>query len=263
MVDELKRRLKLRYGSIAKYGGSCCPSSAPSCGCGASCSTESGLPASTAGYSEKELSGAPPESKMGLGCGNPVQSAALREGEVVLDLGSGGGMDAFLAAKRVGKRGKVIGVDMTEEMVERARATAVKYGYDNVEFRLGDIESLPVEDVSVDVVISNCVINLALDKRRVFGEVYRVLKPGGRMVVSDIVSEGRIPDEVKSDPEAWSSCIAGAVEESEYLDLMKGAGFAEVRVLSESKYAGALPSRPAAKLKSMLVAATKPAVPRT
>ena len=173
---------------------------------------------------------------MGLGCSNPTTIADLKAGEVVLDLGSGAGVDVFLAANKVGSTGRVIGVDMTEEMVDKAKGIARIHGYHNVEFRLGEIEKLPVEDKSVDVIISNCVINLSPDKSKVFHEAYRALKPGGKLTVSDIVSEGALPDEIKNDPEAWAGCIAGALEQQEYLKKIKKAGFGDVQVVSSKEF---------------------------
>lgn len=225
---KIKKVVKERYGKIAKSGESCCPS----CECGPSI-TESGK---KIGYSEKDLENVPEASNMGLGCGNPVALASLKEGETVLDLGAGGGIDAFLAARKVGPKGKVIGVDMTEEMVHRASSTAAKYGYTNVEFRLGEIENLPLEYDSVDVIISNCVINLSPDKERVFREAYRVLKRGGRIMISDLVTDGRLPEEIKKSFDAWAGCIAGALEKNEYLDVIRKAGFKDVRIVSESSY---------------------------
>jgi len=225
---EIKRVVKERYGKIAKSGDSCCPS----CECGPS-------PAKLGkkiGYSEKDLENVPESSNMALGCGNPVALASLKEGETVLDLGSGGGIDAFLAARKVGPKGKVIGVDMTEEMVHKASATAAKYGYTNVEFRLAEIENLPLVDNSVDVVISNCVVNLSPDKEKVFREAYRVLKSGGRIMISDLVTEGRLPEEVRRSFDAWAGCIAGALEKGEYLDGIRKAGFKNIRIVSESTY---------------------------
>ncbi len=225
---EIKEHVKKRYGQIAQTRQSCCPS----CSCGPS-ATDLAL---RIGYSEEEIKNIPENSNMGLGCGNPVALASLKEGETVLDLGSGGGIDVFLAAKRVGTKGKVIGVDMTEGMVHKARAAALKYGYENVEFRLGEIENLPIEDGSVDVVISNCVINLSPDKEKVFREAHRVLRIDGRIMISDIVTEGELPDEVRKSLDAWAGCVAGALEKSQYLDTIRRAGFGDVRIVSESTY---------------------------
>ncbi len=154
----------------------------------------------------------------------------------MLDLGSGGGIDVFLAARKVGGKGKVIGIDMTEEMIQRARATASEGGYENVEFRLGEIENLPVEDNSVDIILSNCVINLAPDKDKVFREAYRVLRPGGRIMISDLVTEGDLPDEIKKSFAAWAGCVAGALEKNQYLDTVRRAGFQRVNIVSETAY---------------------------
>jgi SAM-dependent methyltransferase len=167
---------------------------------------------------------------LSLGCGDPVTLAALLPGQVVLDLGSGGGIDCFLAAERVGAAGRVIGVDMTPQMLERARRNKAKIGADNVEFRLGEIEHLPVADNSVDVVISNCVINLSTDKEQVFREIYRVLKPGGRLAVSDIVTNGDLPEAVKNDLVAWAGCVAGAVDIEVYKQAIEKAGLVDVAV---------------------------------
>jgi arsenite methyltransferase len=226
--EETKKFVKKRYGEMAKAGVSCCPS----CECGPSL-TELGK---RIGYSDEDLRNVPEASNMGLGCGNPVALATLKEGDTVLDLGSGGGIDVFLAAKKVGHTGKVIGVDMTDEMINRAKSTAKKYGYTNVEFRLSEIENLPVEDNSVDVIISNCVINLSTDKEKVFRDAYRVLKPGGKIMISDLVTEEEIPDKIKKSFEAWAGCIAGALEKNEYLDTIRKAGFEKVTIVSESSY---------------------------
>jgi SAM-dependent methyltransferase len=188
------------------------------------------------GYSEEELKQAPEEAFMGLGCGNPAALAELKEGEVVLDLGSGAGIDVFLASKKVGVKGLAIGVDMTKEMVKKARKIAKKYGYKNVEFKLGEIENLPIEDNSVDVAISNCVINLCVNKLKAFKEAYRVLKPGGRLMVSDLVINGELPEEVKGNLDAWADCIAGAMEKNDYLTIIKNAGFKNVTIISEKPY---------------------------
>lgn len=227
-AKEVKEYVKKRYGEIAKG----CQSCSPSCECGTS-TVDVGL---KIGYSEEDLKSVPEAANMGLGCGNPVVLANLKEGETVLDLGSGGGIDVFLAAKGVGQKGKVIGIDMAEEMVERARFTAKKYGYKNVEFRVGEMENLPLMDSSVDVVISNCVINLAPDKDRVFREAHRVLKHGGRIMISDLVTEGELPENVKKSFEAWAACIAGAMEKTSYLETIQKSGFENVRIVSESTY---------------------------
>ncbi|MGA8849596.1 MAG: arsenite methyltransferase [Dehalococcoidia bacterium] len=226
---KIKEAVKGRYARIAKQDQqSCCPS----CACGASPLSQ----AEAIGYSSEDLEHIPEETIMGLGCGNPTAIADLKAGEVILDLGSGAGVDVFLAANKVGPTGKAIGVDMTEEMVDKAKDIAIEHGYHNVEFRLGEIENLPVEDESVDAIISNCVINLSPDKSKVFQEAYRVLKPEGRLTVSDIVSEGALPDEIKDDPDAWAGCIAGALEQKEYLRKIKKAGFEDVQVLSSKEF---------------------------
>lgn len=225
---EVKEYVKKRYGEIAQTGDGCCSS----CSCAPS-ATDVAL---QIGYSEEDLRSVPEAASMGLGCGNPVALASLKDGETVLDLGSGGGIDVFLAAKKVGANGKVIGVDMTKEMILKARATASKYGYKNVEFRLGEIENLPIEDNSVDVVISNCVVNLSPDKEKVFREAYRVLKPNGRIMISDIVTEEELPLEVRKSFKAWAGCVAGALEKNQYLDTIKTTGFKNVKILSESTF---------------------------
>lgn len=181
------------------------------------------------------MSNAPTGSNLGLGCGNPVAIASLKPGETVLDLGSGAGFDTFLASNKVGKTGKVIGVDMTDEMLEKARKNAKKGSYANVEFRKGDIENLPVDDNSVDAIISNCVINLAPDKEKVFKEAYRVLKPGGRLMVSDVVLTKPLQDELKNNEELLSGCVAGAILKEDYLNLLKKAGFTDISIHSIHK----------------------------
>ncbi|MCK5548080.1 MAG: arsenite methyltransferase, partial [Thermoplasmata archaeon] len=188
------------------------------------------------GYSEQELGSIPKGADLGLGCGNPTALASLKAGETVLDLGSGGGFDCFLAARQVGETGKVIGVDMTPEMLEKARLNAKKGGYDNVEFRLGEIENLPAADNSVDVVISNCVINLAPDKGKVFREAFRVLKPGGRLMVSDMVLLKELPDSIKNSIQAYIGCLSGAMMKDDYLEAIKAAGFHEVDVHDEKSF---------------------------
>jgi ubiquinone/menaquinone biosynthesis C-methylase UbiE len=211
------------------------------------------------GYAKSDLERIPKEAIMGLGCGSPTAVANLKKGEVVLDLGSGSGIDVFIAAYKVGPKGRVIGVDMTKEMVSRAARLAKTNGYKNVEFRLGEIEKLPVEDGSVDTIISNCVINLSTDKDKVFREALRVLKPGGRLTLSDIVSEKPVPAELKEDLDAWSSCIAGALEKSDYLGKMTDAGFGKVEVTAENDfYVETEEDRKQHKFLSITVKAHKP-----
>ena len=228
---EIKKIVKEGYARIAKQGTSCCPSG--SC-CGSINSAQD--ISKSVGYSDEEMSGVPEGANLGLGCGNPVAIASLKEGETVLDLGAGAGFDAFLAAQRVGKTGRIIGVDMTPEMIEKARANAKKGNYTNVEFRFGEIEKLPVDNSSVDVIISNCVINLSPDKEQVFNEAFRVLKPGGRLMVSDLVLVKELPDAIKESVEAYVGCLAGAIRKDEYLKLITMAGFQDVEVISESNY---------------------------
>jgi SAM-dependent methyltransferase len=229
--EDIRKEVRERYADAAKTGGSCCGPDASCCGSG-STADEIGK---AIGYSDNELRNVPDGANLGLGCGNPTALASLLEGEAVLDLGSGAGFDAFLAAEKVGPEGKVIGVDMTPEMIERARGNASKGPYGNVEFRQGEIEKLPVEANSVDAVISNCVINLSPDKPKVFGEAFRVLKPGGRLMVSDIVLERELPELIRSSVGAWTGCIAGAALKEEYLGGIRGAGFEEVEVVGESR----------------------------
>ncbi len=223
--NKIKQIVKQHYGKIAG-GGGCC-----SCGC--SNQTDNEKIAKSIGYSDEEIKLAG-VANLGLGCGNPTGMGDIKEGETVLDLGSGAGFDCFLAAKKVGETGKVIGVDMTEEMVERARANAKKQDYNNVEFKLGDIEKLPIEDNSIDVVISNCVVNLAPDKSKVFKEVYRVLKNGGRMYISDIVLLDNLSQEQKENEDLIAGCVGGALLKDDYLKIIKDVGF-EVKILSEDK----------------------------
>jgi len=229
---DIKEIVKERYGKIAGQGASCC-SSSTSCG---------GSPdlvqiiSRDIGYSEEELKTVPEGANLGLGCGNPLALSSLREGETVLDLGSGAGFDCFLAASRVGKSGRVIGVDMTPEMIEKARENARKANYGNVEFRLGEIEKLPVADGSVDLIISNCVINLSPDKGRVFQEAFRVLKPGGRLMISDIVLLRDLPNSIRESVQAYVGCVSGAIKKDEYLRKMESAGFQDIRVMNEMSF---------------------------
>ena len=230
--EEIGKVVRERYGNIAKQGSSCCSPVKSCCG-----STDLVQDISkNIGYSQEELNAVPEGANLGLGCGNPVALASLKKGEVVLDLGSGAGFDCFLAANQVGKTGKVIGVDMTAEMLERARENARRGNFDNVEFRLGEIENLPVGDNQVDIIISNCVINLSPNKERGFNEAFRVLKPGGRLMVSDIVLLKELPEEIKNSVAAYISCIAGATTKKEYLREIQEAGFKETRVQGEAAF---------------------------
>ncbi len=230
--EEIKKVVREGYAKIAKQESSCCVPANSCCG-----STDLAQDISKSiGYTEEELKAVPEGANLGLGCGNPVALASLKEGETVLDLGSGAGFDCFLAADKVGKNGRVIGVDMTPEMVEKARGNARKSNYTNVEFRLGEIENLPVADNSVDIVISNCVINLAPDKRKVFSEAFRVLKPGGRLMISDIVLLKALPDFIKDSIEAYIGCLSGAIMRDEYLEAIKASGFQEVGIVDETSF---------------------------
>jgi arsenite methyltransferase len=231
--DRKKKWVRERYGAIARGSQTTC-CGAPACDC------EAAAASAKIGYSRSELGSVPEGANMGLGCGNPFAIAGIRPGEVVLDLGSGGGFDAFLAAARVGPAGRVIGVDMTPAMIRKARANARRAGHANVEFRRGDIEALPVDDASVDLVISNCVLNLVPDKPRAFREIARVLKPGGRMAVADIVLDKPLPEALKGDPDAYCSCVSGAIGRREYLRGLRQAGLTNVRVVSEADAAGIL-----------------------
>ena len=230
--EEVKKVVREGYAKVAKGSGSCCGPAASSC-CGAPTAKDTSR---RIGYSDDEIAAAPEGANLGLGCGNPIALASLKEGEVVLDLGSGAGFDCFLAAKQVGAKGRVIGVDMTPEMLEKARENARKAGVKNVEFRLGEIENLPVADNSVDAVISNCVINLAPDKTRVFAEAYRALKPGGRLMVSDLVLTAPLPKAVQDSVSAYVGCVAGASLKTDYLRAIEHAGFKNVQVASEQPF---------------------------
>jgi SAM-dependent methyltransferase len=234
--QEIKKAVRERYAGRVTQSTSCCPAPAATSCCGAPTKVEDEI-SKNIGYSDEELSAVPDGANLGLGCGNPTALASLKEGETVLDLGSGAGFDCFLAAKKVGETGKVIGVDMTPEMLDKARRNAAEDGYTNVEFRLGEIENLPTADGSVDVIISNCVINLSPDKPQVFREAFRVLTPGGRMMVSDIVLLTDLPDFVKNSIEAYAGCVAGAMLRDDYVAAIKEAGFAEVEVLEETPFA--------------------------
>jgi arsenite methyltransferase len=221
--EKVTKTVRERYGKIAK---------ADSCGCGCGCGSTQISEA--IGYSKGELGSVPQDANLNLGCGNPVALASLKEGETVIDLGSGGGLDCFLASRKVGVSGKVIGVDMTAEMLDKARTNCKKGNYANVEFRLGEIENLPVADNTADIIISNCVINLSPNKQRVFNEAYRVLKPKGRLMISDMVLLNDLPEKVKNNVLAYIGCIAGAEKKDDYLNKIKQAGFQQVQVVSET-----------------------------
>ena len=227
----IKVLVKESYGKIARIGGSCCPTKSSCCGIAPSEDISKNI-----GYSEDEMNAVPQGANLGLGCGNPIALTSIKEGETVLDLGSGAGFDSFLAASRVGPTGRVIGVDMTSEMINKARENAAKGSYSNVQFRQGELEDLPVEDNSVDVVISNCVINLVPDKKKAFIEAFRVLKPGGRLMVSDLVKRQELPDSIRKSIEGYVGCISGAAMKDAYLDVIRSAGFDEVAVIEESPF---------------------------
>ena len=222
--EEIREAVKEGYTRVVEQSSGCCGSGP----------THPEETARRLGYSDEELRSAPEGSNLGVGCGNPTAIASLRPGEAVLDLGSGAGFDAFLAARAVGPTGRVIGVDMTDAMLEKARENARKGNFTNVEFRKGAIEDLPIEDGSIDVIISNCVINLSPEKDRVFRDAFRVLRPGGRLMISDIVLERPLPPEVANDVDAHLGCVGGASLRGEYLELIKKAGFQEVRIVREA-----------------------------
>jgi ubiquinone/menaquinone biosynthesis C-methylase UbiE len=229
--ERIRKVVRNRYARVAKTSGSCCASTTSCCSAPTSKEVSSAI-----GYSEDEMASVPDGANLGLGCGNPTAMASLREGETVLDLGAGAGFDCFLAANKVGKKGKVIGVDMTPEMIDKARANAKKGKYTNVEFRLGEIENLPAADNSVDVVISNCVINLSPDKKRVFEEAFRVLSPKGRLMISDMVLLKELPESIRKNVEAYTGCISGAEREDKYIEMIRKAGFHKVRIIEEKTY---------------------------
>jgi SAM-dependent methyltransferase len=233
--EEMVEAVRERYGRIAEGKESGCCGPTTTCGGGSEAAVALGI-----GYSKQDLKALPDEANLGLGCGAPLRHLALRAGETVVDLGSGAGIDVLLAAREVGPAGRAIGVDMTPAMVEKARANARKAGAANVEFREGRLERLPVESRTVDAVTSNCVINLVPDKGAVFAEIARVLRPGGRLVISDIILDGALPEAVANDVYAYVGCVSGAMLREEYFGLLKGAGFASVEVLLDVDYLGAI-----------------------
>lgn len=230
--EEAKRIVREGYAKVAQQNSSCCGPNSSCCGGPAFVEEAS----KRIGYSDEDMQAVPDGANLGLGCGNPVALATIEEGETIVDLGSGAGFDAFLAARRAGESGKVIGVDMTPEMLEKARANALKAGYSNVEFRLGEIEHLPVADNSVDAIISNCVINLVPDKQAVFNDSFRILKPGGRMMVSDIVLKHDLSDSLRQSAGALVGCVAGAVLKDNYLEAVRNAGFKDVEVMEQKAF---------------------------
>lgn len=233
--QEIRESVRAHYAAVARGENSGCasPAIASTNCCGNAAVVEVGK---AIGYSDQEMAAIPEGANLGLGCGNPLALASVKEGDVVVDLGSGAGFDCFLAAKRVGPTGRVIGVDMTPDMVEKARANAKKAGAAHVEFRLGEIEHLPVADATVDLIISNCVINLSTDKLQVFREALRVLRPGGKLMVSDLVLLRPLPEKILASAAAYAGCVSGALLKEDYLRAMVEAGFAEVEVVAESHY---------------------------
>jgi arsenite methyltransferase len=233
-VKEEEKRTLVRkgYAKIAKEKGSCCCQESSPC-CGSNTYEEI---SKKMGYTEEELRSVPEASNMGLGCGNPVALASLKEGETVVDLGSGGGLDCFLAAKKVGEKGRVIGIDMTPEMIDNARENLRKSNFKNVEFRLGEIENLPIADNTADIVISNCVINLSPNKKRVFEEAFRVLKPNGRLMVSDIVLLKELSEDIRNSDKSYVNCVSGAIMKDKYIETIKQVGFKDVQIVEETSF---------------------------
>jgi arsenite methyltransferase len=248
--ETIREKVRQRYGATARGGSS---------SCGDECCTSTS--ADTLGYSAEQSAIAPEAANLGLGCGNPLAIASLREGQVVLDLGSGTGFDCFLAARAVGPSRKVIGVDMTHEMLSKARENAQKNGFTNVEFRLGEIEALPVADNSIDVIISNCVINLSPEKQRVFDEAFRALKSGGRLAVADMVATAPLPDEIKTDWAAYTGCIAGASQITELEQMLRSSGFKDIKIAPKDSSRSFIREwLPGKRIEDYLVSATIQAV---
>ena len=248
--EQTVHSVRERYGAIARTGSGCCPPQAGCCGGGSEQLIALGI-----GYTPVDLQLLPDGANLGLGCGAPIGQLGLEPGETVLDLGSGAGVDAILAARAVGPAGRVLGVDMTAEMLARARANAAAVGLANVEFREGRLESLPVDDASVDAVTANCVINLVPDKAAVFREIHRVLRPGGRLVVADIILDGELPTAIATDLLAWVGCIAGAMDRTRYFALLEEAGLRQVEVLRDVDYLAATGGEDPAELRELMTAA--------
>ncbi|HEY5682303.1 MAG TPA: arsenite methyltransferase [Sulfuricaulis sp.] len=256
--DEIRQAVRRRYSEVAQSdaAGGC----RPSC-CGIGDNTSSVDASVTLGYSQTDVTTVPDGANMGLGCGNPQAIAAIKPGETVRDLGSGGGFDCFLAARQTGNHGHVIGVDMTPVMISKARANAVNGGYHNVEFRLGEIENLPLADGSVDVIISNCVINLSPDKERVFKEAFRVLRPGGRLAISDVVATAALPETVRHDVTLYTGCMAGASQIDEIEYMLATAGFVGIRLKPKDESRSFIRNwAPGSKIENYVVSATIEAV---
>ncbi len=257
--DDIRRAVQENYGRIAAEGRSGC-GCAPSC-CGTGKGQRAGEIALDLGYYGEEVAGVPEGANLGLGCGNPQAIASLSPGETVLDLGSGAGFDCFLAARAVGDTGRVIGVDMTPEMIAKARGNAAKTGFANVDFRLGELEHLPVADMSVDIIISNCVINLSPEKDKVFREAFRVLKPGGRMAIADVVALAELPENMKRDMSLHTGCIAGAATISKLESLLDRAGFVDIRITTKAESADLIREwLPARSIEDYVTSATIEAV---
>ena len=247
--ETIREEVRRRYGATAS-GASCCSDDC--------CTTTA---ATNLGYSEADRAAAPESADLGLGCGNPVAIASLREGQTVLDVGSGAGFDCFLAARAVGQTGKIIGVDMTHEMLSKARDNAQKNGFTNVEFRLGEIEALPVADNSVDVIISNCVINLSPEKQRVFDEAFRALKSGGRVAVADMVATAPLPDDIKADLAAYTGCMAGASQIADVEQMLRNSGFKDIKIAPKDSSKSFIREwLPGKRIEDYLVSATIEAV---
>ena len=255
LSDSIRKTVREQYSKVAESNGAGC------CRTDSSCCSESApnakLTSKGLGYSDNDVNQVPEGANMGLGCGNPKTIASLKTGETVLDLGSGGGFDCFLAAQEVGEFGRVIGVDMTSGMLSKARANADKAGYKNVDFRLGEIEHLPVADELIDVIISNCVINLSPEKAKVFQETFRVLKPGGRLAISDVVATADIPEHAKDDPKLYTGCLSGASSVDEIEDMLKAAGLDSIEIKPKDESKDFIRNWvPGSKLEDFVVSAT-------